>query len=143
MWAAVRPGGAIVVEDADFDGLFCHPPNEGFAFWARAYPSALERHGGNPAVGRKLYGYFLAAGTPRPSMRLVQRADVDGESKTLPLLTIDATADAMVAEGIASEDEVRAARAILAQFTNDPEMVVGGPRVFQLWSRRESHGTAQ
>jgi SAM-dependent methyltransferase len=50
MWAAVRPGGAVVVEDADFDGLFCHPPDEGFTFWARAYARVLERHGGDPVV---------------------------------------------------------------------------------------------
>lgn len=143
MWAAVRPGGAIVVEDADFGGLFCHPPNDGFAFWARAYPSVLESHGGDPAIGRKLYEYFLNAQIPRPSIRLVQRADVDGEAKTLPLLTIEATADAIVAEGIASEDEVNAACASLAEFTNDPGTVVVGPRVFQLWSRRESHDVAR
>jgi SAM-dependent methyltransferase len=139
MWAAVRPGGTIVVEDADFDDQFCHPPNDGFAFWARAYPSVLESHGGDPAVGRKLFGLFLAAGIPRPSMRVVQRADVDGEAKTVPLLTIDATADAMVADGIASEDEVAAARTSLAGFTKDLTTVIGAPRVFQLWSRFESH----
>lgn len=26
MWAAVRPGGVLAVEDTDFDGKFCHPP---------------------------------------------------------------------------------------------------------------------
>jgi SAM-dependent methyltransferase len=143
MWGAVKAGGAIVVEDADFGGLFCDPPNDGFAFWARAYPSVLERHGGDPAIGRKLYGYFLEAGILNPNMRLVQRVDLDGEAKTLPLLTIDATADAIIAEGIASEDELQAARASLEEFTNDLATVVGGPRVFQLWSRRESRHLAK
>ena len=46
MWAAVRPGGALVAEDADFDGLFCQPPNDGFAFYARMYPRVLQRYGG-------------------------------------------------------------------------------------------------
>jgi ubiquinone/menaquinone biosynthesis C-methylase UbiE len=137
MWAAVRPGGAIVVEDADFGGMFCHPANDGFAFWARAYPLALERHGGDPTIGRKLYGYFVETAIPSPKLRLVQRADVDGEAKTLPLLTMDATAAAIVAEGIASETELDAARASLAAFTADPTTVIGGPRIIQVWSRRE------
>jgi 2-polyprenyl-3-methyl-5-hydroxy-6-metoxy-1,4-benzoquinol methylase len=137
MWAAVSPGGAIVVEDADFGGLICHPPNDGFDFWTRAYPSVLERHGGDPEVGRKLYSYFLAAGIPNPSIRLSQRADADGEAKTLPLLTMDATAAAIVAEGIASDEELNAARASLEQFTNDPGTVISAPLIFQLWSRRE------
>lgn len=34
MWAAVRTGGTIAVEDADFDGLFCDPDSSGFAFYA-------------------------------------------------------------------------------------------------------------
>ncbi len=139
MWAAVGPGGAIVVEDADFGGLRCHPPNDGFDFWARAYPSVLESHGGDPAVGRKLYSYFLAAGIPDPKIRLAQRADADGEAKTIPLLTMDATAAAIVAEGIASEDELNAARASLEEFTNDPETIIGTPLMFQLWTRREGH----
>ena len=68
-----------------------------------------------------------------------QRVDVDGEAKTLPLLTIEAAAEAMVAEGIATEDEVDAAGTSLAEFTKDPATVLGAPRVFQLWSGRESH----
>jgi len=136
MRAVVRPGGAIVLENA-VGGLFSHPPNEGFAFWARAYPSVLESHGGDPAIGRKLFEYFLTVGIPSPSLRLVQRATTEGEAKTLPMLTIEATADAIDAEGIATEDEVNAARASLMEFTNDPQTVVVGPHVFQLWSRRE------
>lgn len=33
MWAAVRPGGVLAVEDADFGGLFCDPANAGFGFY--------------------------------------------------------------------------------------------------------------
>lgn len=138
MWAAVRPGGSIAVEDADFDGLFCDPPNDGFDFYARTYPRVLERHGGDAAAGRKLYGYFLEAGILRPNLRMVQNANTTGEEKALSLVTLEATADAIVAEELASEDEVSAALASLAAFTDDPGTLVGEPRIFQLWSRRES-----
>jgi ubiquinone/menaquinone biosynthesis C-methylase UbiE len=136
MWAAVRPGGAIVVEDADFDGLFCHPPNDGFAFYALMYPRVLERYGGDAASGRKLYGCFLEAGIPQPSLRLVQRVDADGEAKTLSLSTLEATAEAIVRAKLASLEDVNAAIASLAAFTSDPTSLVGDPRVFQLWTSR-------
>ena len=136
MWAAVAPGGAIVVEDADFGGLFCHPANDGFAFYARIYPRVLPLRGGDAAIGRKLYGYFLEAAIPDPNLRLVQRADVTGEAKTLSLSTLEATADAIVDEGLASVDEVNTALADLAAFTADRATVVGDPRVFQLWCSR-------
>jgi ubiquinone/menaquinone biosynthesis C-methylase UbiE len=136
MWQAVRLGGALVVEDADFSGLFCEPPNEGFQFYARLYPKVLARHGGDAVAGRKLYGFFLQAGIPDPQLKLVQRADATGESKSLSLSTLEATAEAIVAEGLASRDEVRQAIASLAEFTNDPETVVGDPRIFQVWARK-------
>jgi ubiquinone/menaquinone biosynthesis C-methylase UbiE len=136
MWAAARSGGAIVVEDADFDGMFCHPPNEGFEFFKRLYPRVLERRGGDAAIGRKLYRYCLEAGIPEPTLRLVQRADAAGEAKTLVLSTLEATADAIVGEQLASAAEVSSAIASLAAFTDDPQTVVGDPRVFQLWCRR-------
>lgn len=136
MWAAVKLGGAIIVEDADFDALFCEPPNDGFSFYARTYPRVLDRYGGDATVGRKLYGYFREAGIPRASLTLRQGVDVDGEAKTLSLATLEATADAIVREQLASTKEVDAAIASLAAFTVDPTTLVGGPRVFQLSSRR-------
>lgn len=136
MWAAVQPGGAIAVEDADFDGAFCDPPNDGYEFWARTYPEVLRRHGGDPQIGRKLYRYFLEAGIPHPTMTLTQDVNTEGLAKTLPLTTVEATADAIRDEKLATEEEISAALASLAAFTDDPSTVVSGPRVFQVWSRR-------
>jgi SAM-dependent methyltransferase len=136
MWAAVRAGGALVVEDADFFGLFCEPPDEGFEFYARMYPRVLERRGGDAALGRKLYGLFLDVGIPAPQLKLVQRADATGEAKNLCLSTLEAVAKAIVAEGLAPEEEVSSAIAKLGEFINDPLTVVGGPRTFQIWARR-------
>ena len=49
MWAAARTGGRVIVEDADFDGWCCHPPNEGFDFFVRAYAEVIRRRGGDHA----------------------------------------------------------------------------------------------
>jgi ubiquinone/menaquinone biosynthesis C-methylase UbiE len=136
MWAAVRVGGALVVEDADFSGLFCEPPNEAFEFYARTYPRVLARRGGDAAAGRKLYRFFLEAGIADPQLKLVQRADHSGEAKMLSLSTLEATAEAIVAEGLASEDDVLQAIAGLTAYTNDPRSVIGDPRIFQVWARR-------
>lgn len=136
MWDAVSDGGAIAVEDADFEGAFCDPPNDGHAFWLDAYQRVLKRRGGDPLSGRKLFRRFAEAGIPAPELTIVQRADVAGEAKTLPQATVEATADAIVGEGIASPAEVAAALDSLIAFVADPATVVGSPRLFQAWTRR-------
>jgi SAM-dependent methyltransferase len=135
MWAGVAVGGAIVVEDADFEGSFCDPPDASFDFWVEAYQRVLERNGGDPLTGRKLARLFRGAGIPEPEFTVVQHMRA-GEAKTLPYSTIDATRDAIVAEGIATDDEVDAALRGLAAFADNPTTVCGSPRLFQAWSRR-------
>jgi ubiquinone/menaquinone biosynthesis C-methylase UbiE len=137
MWAAVRSGGALIVEDADFDGWCCHPPNEGFEFFVRAYAEVIRRRGGDHAIGRKLYEYFLDAGIPTPHVALVQSVSPGGETKELAWSTLYATGEAVVAEGVATADELAAALSSLRQFTDDSRTLIGHPRVFQLWSARE------
>jgi ubiquinone/menaquinone biosynthesis C-methylase UbiE len=136
MWAAVRAGGVIAVEDADFDGLFCHPENNGFDFYRLMWPRVCRLNGGDATIGRKLYRYFLDAGIPRPELRLSQDVGVTGDIKVLMVSTLEASADAIIDAGLAGADEVAAAIADLAAFAADPETVIGGPRTFQLWARR-------
>jgi len=145
MWAAVMVGGVLVVEDADFEGSFCDPPHNGFAFWVEAYQRVLERHGGDPLMGRKLHRYFTDAGIPEPSVGVVQNVHRTGEAKMLPHSTVEATAEAIVAEGVATAEQLREALEGLAEFGADTHSLCGSPRVFQVWTRRAAqleHSTA-
>jgi SAM-dependent methyltransferase len=136
MWAAVRPGGVLAVEDADFDGLFCDPANDGFDFYQTMYPEVCRLGGGDPAIGRKLYRYFGQAGIPGAQFRLAQGMAVTEELKTLAVLTLEASADAITGAGLASAGEVSAALAGLRAFAATPGTLIGDPRTFQVWARR-------
>lgn len=136
MWAAVQGGGLLIVEDADFDGWCCHPPNDGFNFFLRAYSQVLHRRCGDHAIGRKLYQYFLDAKIREPHLTLVQPVRIQGEEKALAWSTLDAAADAVLSDGIASEDELGGALTSLRRFIDDPATLIAGPRIFQVWSRR-------
>ncbi len=136
MWAAVRAGGVLAVEDADFDGWCSHPSNEGLDFFVGAYAAVIQRRGGDHATGRKLFQYFHDAGIPLPEVTLVQSCSTQGDSKELAYSTLDATAEAILSEGIASREEIGAALSSLRAFTDDPRTLIGHPRVFQLWARR-------
>jgi hypothetical protein len=83
-----------------------------------------------------LYSCFLAAGIPGPQAALVQSLWTEGDEKTLAWGTLEATREAIVSEGVATDEEVSAALAALQDFTTDPHTLICGPRVFQLWSRR-------
>ena len=136
MWAAVRSGGALVVEDADFSLAFCEPPLDAFDFFIDAYTETIRRRGGDHATGRKLYRYAVEAGVAAPELRVVQRVDASGEAKTMIHRTLLATADAMIAEGVATPEAITEAAAGLAAATADPGTVIGAPATFQIWARR-------
>lgn len=137
MWNAVRPGGVLAVEEADFSGLFCDPANEGYAFYKRMMPLALARNGGDGVIGLRLHRLFIDLGIPDPQLSLAQNVDADGESKTMSLLTLQSISAAIVTAGLATEAEVAAALDDLAAFTAAPETIIGGPRILQVWARKE------
>ena len=136
MWTSVRAGGAVIVEDADFDGWCCHPPNEGFEFFLRTYAEVIRRRGGDHATGRKLYADFLEAGIPTPQVALVQSVSVGGESKDLAWSTLDATGDSILADGVATSEDLADGLASLRVFTDDATTLIGHPRVFQVWAAK-------
>jgi SAM-dependent methyltransferase len=135
MWEAVRPGGALAVEDADLEGLFCDPDNDGFSFYVRAYSGVLAANGGDPGCPRRLVRYFREVGIADPQMRLLQGISSSGDAKAMPLLTLEAIADSIVSAGLASAGEVASAIESLAAFTADAESTVSDPRIFQVWAR--------
>ena len=143
MWAAVRPGGVLIVEDADFDGWACHPPNAGFDFFVRTYCEVLRRRGGDPTTGRQLFDYFVRCGIPTPEVRVVDTVDHAGDTKAMAWSTLDATQEAIVGAAVASAEDVGTALTDLRRFTDDPTTLISGPRVYQLWVERPRAASRQ
>jgi len=136
MYRSLRPGGTLIVEDADFDGFFCHPADEGFAFFTWAYKSVLTRRGGDPTIGRKLSAVAEAAQLPAGQLSAALPIWRAQEEKRLALATLEATAAAIESEQVASPQAIDAAISRLRDFTRDPSSVIGGPHIVQLWIRR-------
>ena len=67
MWAAVTEGGVLVVEDADFDGWCCDPPNEGFELFLDAYRRVLAQPGRGPGGWAEAVPALPGGGDRRPA----------------------------------------------------------------------------
>jgi SAM-dependent methyltransferase len=62
MARAVRPGGRVVLEDDDHDGLRLWPEPPGFVNLWQAYQRSYEHVGNDPAIGRRLVSLLVEAG---------------------------------------------------------------------------------
>jgi SAM-dependent methyltransferase len=62
MARAVRPGGRIVLEDDDHDGLRLWPEPPGFVKLWQAYQRSYEHLGNDPVIGRRLVSLLVEAG---------------------------------------------------------------------------------
>lgn len=71
MFAAIRPGGRIVLEDDDHDLLRLWPEPPGVMTLWRAYIRSYERLGNDPFTGRRLVEFLHRAGaTPRRTTQI-------------------------------------------------------------------------
>jgi ubiquinone/menaquinone biosynthesis C-methylase UbiE len=138
---ALRPSGTLMLEDIDFTGAFCYPANAAFSRYCELYVQVIARRGGDANVGAKLYELCLDAGLEDVQAGLIQPTHSGcGPEKGLSLSTMINIADAVVAEGLAGEDEVRETIAELTAFTEDPRSTVACPRIFQVRGRKAASG---
>src|SRR5262249_36132350 len=137
-----RPGGAVVVEDIDFTGHFCHPDCPALWRYVAFYTQAARRAGGDPHIGPRLPGMLLDAGFERVQMNVVQPAGVGGGVKLVNRITMENIADAVLAAGLATSAEVDQVLAELYEAARDSRTVMSLPRVVQAWGYRPVSGGA-
>jgi SAM-dependent methyltransferase len=132
----LRPGGVAIVEDIDCTGCFCHPPAAAFLRYVELYTQVVRRRGGDANIGPRLPGLLLDAGFEGIQMNVVQPAGIDGEVKLINPITMEAIADSVLSEGLATRDEIDKVVAELYELARDPRTVVSLPRVVQTWGYR-------
>ena len=71
-WDALAPGGLLVVEDIDYAGKFCDPPNQAFERHAELYIAAAQKRGVDAFIGRRLARLLEGAGFTNVDTSLVQ-----------------------------------------------------------------------
>ena len=126
----------IVVEDIDHSGVFGYPPSPAIQQYVRLYNEVVRRRGADPEIGPRLPGLFREIGLPDPRVTLAQPVFTTGDGKRVNQITLDNIRPAVVAAGLATDAETIALIVELDSFTDDPETLVGFPRVYQVWATR-------
>lgn len=133
---ALVPGGKILAEDVNIAGQFCDPPSRAVERSYELYVEAAQKRGGDPFIGRRLARLLDDAGFADVDTALVQPFGRTGDAKSMASLTFAAIADGLVADGLATRDEMRAIAAEIAAFTARPDTTISMPRIFQAWGTR-------
>jgi ubiquinone/menaquinone biosynthesis C-methylase UbiE len=136
MVEACLPGGTIVIEDTDFAGSFCYPACAAYDRYKELYQRLVQRRGGDPNIGPKLSAMLRRCDIQGIERNVIQPAHVHGEGKLMAPLTMSRISNALTAEGLATEGEVRQILTELNHAAADCETVMSLPRVFQVWGKR-------
>jgi SAM-dependent methyltransferase len=135
MSALLKPGGVLVCEDFDANGIVAEPP-------ARAYTrlveisQALDAHLGiDSNVGLKLHRFFREAGFQVPEVSISQPAVLRGIAKRFWELTLREAAAAIIQAGIANEEELHSICDEMQAIARDESTLILIARVAQVWAR--------
>lgn len=133
---AVKPGGAILIEDIDFSGHFCYPECTAFDRYVELYQKVVSRKGADPDIGPKLPIFLKEAGLNQVNFRMIQPTFMEGQGKIMAQITLKNIADALLAEGLSDESEIDSLLKGLDDFAQSPTTIMSLPRIFQVWGYR-------
>jgi len=132
----MRPGGAIVIEDVDFRGHFCHPDCEALWRFVDLYTQAVARCGGDANIGPRLPSLLQAAGFQGINTNVTQPAGSAGDVALITPITMENIADAVLAEGLATQAEIDQLVDELYDYANQPGIYWSLPRIVEAWGNR-------
>ncbi|MEZ5904629.1 MAG: methyltransferase domain-containing protein, partial [Geminicoccaceae bacterium] len=136
MLGALRPGGAIVLEDIDFAGHFAFPELAELDAFCRLYTALTRSTGGDAEIGRAVPSLLRRAGLRDVEVRISQPASFTGEAKLITVRTMQGIAARVVDVGLATAAEVEHIIAALERAAADPDVLMGMPRIVQAWGRK-------
>ncbi len=131
----LKPGGILVVEDADLTSAGSIPASSLDRFselFARLGPI----RGVDYALGTRLYHLVRQAGFVEPDVEIYQAAVARGDDRFVLKWTVEEAAIAFIEAGLATADELRMLLAEMDRDTRNSDVLVLPARVFQVWARK-------
>jgi SAM-dependent methyltransferase len=138
--AAVRPGGAVVLEDTDFRASFCYPESAAYQRFVQLYRATVSRFGGNADIGPALPALLRSAGVKSIALDVRQPSALTGPTKLMTVVTLERISRAAIGERLATPDELDAVLAALRDYYEDPTTLMSVPRIIRAWGRTPRTG---
>jgi SAM-dependent methyltransferase len=136
LFSALRPAGLLIVEDVDHSGCFCEPDLPAYRSYVSLYRQAAARRGVDPDIGPRLPRLLIGAGFTSVELSIVQPAALEGETKLGVPLTLENIAPAILADGLATRQELDTIIRELYAAARDVTTLMSFPRIVQAWGRR-------
>lgn len=140
MVRAVRAGGRVILEDIDYSGIVCYPPNSAIQRHIELYRELVRRRGGDADIGPRLPSLIGAAGVEGVHVRVVQPCFLEGQGKFIYSITTESIAEALEAERLVDATEVAELIAELNAFAADSTTLLTFPRIVQAWGTVSAGG---
>lgn len=132
----LRPGGTIVCEDGDLTTAGSEPPSALDAF-GELFGRLGPLRGVDYTLGRRLYHMVRDAGFAAPQITFNQPAIVRGQNKRLLELSVAEAAEAIVAAGLLTAQQLDDTLAEMRRAGDDPSIVAMMIRMAQVWARKD------
>jgi SAM-dependent methyltransferase len=139
MLAALKPGGRLIVEDIDFRGSGCYPESAEFERACEIFIETARRMGGDARFGRRVPRTLLDAGLEGVQTSVVHPGGLEGEVKVLHPLSLENIKASVVAQDVATADEVDRLVDALYELARDPTTYMLCPRIVQAWGDKPTH----
>lgn len=136
MKRALKPGGWLVIEDIDIHNHCFWPENPSFRRYIELYAEAGRRRGVDAGIGPGLAGMFVDAGLENIEVSISMPVFISGEGKSIARITLREIAEAVIASGLSTREEIESLIGELLAFERDPKSIQSTAQVFQVMGMR-------
>lgn len=138
MKAVLKPGGILVIEDGDLTEAMSQPATVLNVF-ADLFGRLGAARGLDFSRAKNLYALARAAGFLELNVDVHQPAAVAGEDRNLLKWSVEEAGPAFVGAGLISAEDLARTLVEMEKATDDPEVLILGPKIFSVWGKKAEY----
>jgi hypothetical protein len=139
MFALLRPGGTIALQEYDATSYVCYPEHPSWNLLLGLFNDTFHAAGGNEFIGRSVAGLLRSAGAEKVEIKAQVGFPKVGEYQRTHLLSlIESMRDPVLASGRIGEAELKAHLTALSDHLSDPATTLIDKLIVQAWGQKPS-----